>query len=334
MSDKIKIGLIGLGGISQLVHLPILLKMHNVTIAAVSELNKQKLKHVSDKFNLHNRFSNFHLMLEKEEIDAVVIATPTNTHKEIAIDCIKAGKNVFIEKPVARTFKEAKEISDMADKHKKLAMVGMNFRFRPDVMLLKSMLNAKEIGEIINIRTTWLRKKSSEQKWITRKDESGGGVILDLGIVVIDLALWLLDYPELKTATVSKFNNHFKSVEDTALGFVRTSNNSVINFFVSWSLQNIISNFCIEVFGSEGTIFISPFKALRRAGDDYIDFTPSLKYDDKSLFKKSYENEMKYFIGAIKNLNPLFSSIKEAVPRMKLIEAIYKSAESKSEVNL
>ncbi len=71
-------------------------------------------------------------------------------------------------------------------------MVGMNLRYRPDTMLLRSFINSNEIGEPFYIKCGWIRKQSSSEKWFTKKEESGGGVIIDLGIHLLDLALWLL----------------------------------------------------------------------------------------------------------------------------------------------
>ena len=145
--DKVKIGVIGLGGVAQLVHLPNFSKIPNAELTAVAEVNKNRLQTISDKFNVKQRFSSYNDMLEKSSIDAVIIATPTSTHKDIAIDCLNAGKDVLVEKPMSRTYTESKQIVDAAKKNKRKLMVGMNLRYRPDTMLLRSFINSKEIGE-------------------------------------------------------------------------------------------------------------------------------------------------------------------------------------------
>ncbi|MFO7447512.1 MAG: Gfo/Idh/MocA family oxidoreductase, partial [Ignavibacteriaceae bacterium] len=124
--EKVKVAVIGLGGIAQLVHLPNLNKTNGVIVTAVAEINKSRLNAVADKFNVNERYSDFHELLKKSDADAVIIATPTNTHKELAIACLKAGKHVLVEKPLARTYQEAKPIADAAKKYKKIIMVGMN----------------------------------------------------------------------------------------------------------------------------------------------------------------------------------------------------------------
>jgi predicted dehydrogenase len=117
--EKVKIGVIGLGGVAQLVHLPNFAKIPGADLSAVAEINRNRLQTISDKFNVKQRFSSYKDMLEKSEIDAVIVATPTSTHTEIAIDCLNAGKDILIEKPMARTYQEAKQIVDAAKKNKK-----------------------------------------------------------------------------------------------------------------------------------------------------------------------------------------------------------------------
>jgi predicted dehydrogenase len=332
--EKTKIGVIGLGGVAQLVHLPNLVKLPNVDVSAVAEINRNRLQTISDKFNIQQRYSNHKDLLEKSDVDAVIIATPTSTHKDIALDCLKAGKDVLVEKPLARTYQEAKDVVEVAKKTKKILMVGMNLRYRPDTMLLRSLINANEIGEPFYIKCGWIRKQSSSEKWFTKREESGGGVIIDLGIHLLDLSLWLLDYPDIESVTTKNFYHNTKSVEDTSISCVKCKNSAVINLEVSWSLPVEKDHFYLDIFGTKGSISSNPFRLYKKVDNDYINLTPTQADNPTVLFKKSYLNELKSFIGAIKGLNPVFSPAEEAVHRMKVIEAMYESASKKSEIKL
>jgi predicted dehydrogenase len=332
--EKTKIGVIGLGGVAQLVHLPNLVKLPNVDVSAVAEINRNRLQTISDKFNIQQRYSNHKDLLEKSDVDAVIIATPTSTHKDIALDCLKAGKDVLVEKPLARTYQEAKDVVEVAKKTKKILMVGMNLRYRPDTMLLRSLINANEIGEPFYIKCGWIRKQSSSEKWFTKREESGGGVIIDLGIHLLDLSLWLLDYPDIESVTTKNFYHNTKSVEDTSISCVKCKNSAVINLEVSWSLPVEKDHFYLDIFGTKGSISSNPFRLYKKVENDYINLTPTQADNPTVLFKKSYLNELKSFIGAIKGLNPVFSPAEEAVHRMKVIEAMYESASKKSEIKL
>ena len=332
--EKIKIGVIGLGGVAQLVHLPNLSKMPNVEVSAVAETNKNRLQTISEKFSIKQKFSNYKDLLEKSEVDAIIVATPTSTHKDIAIDCLQAGKDVLVEKPLARTYLEAKQVLDAAKKAKKKLMVGMNLRYRPDTMILRSLMNSNEIGEPFYIKCGWIRKQSSSEKWFTKKEQSGGGVIIDLGIHLLDMALWLLGYPEVASVATTNFYHYTKSVEDTSISCIKCKNSAVVNLEVSWSLPVEKDHFFFDVFGTKGSFSSNPFRLYKKVENDYINLTPTQVDNPSVLFKKSYLNELKSFIGAIQGLNPVFSSGEEAVHRMKVIEAMYDSANKKHEIKL
>ena len=332
--DKVKIGVIGLGGVAQLVHLPNLSKLSNAALVAVAETNKSRLQIISDKFNIKEKYSNHKDLISKSDVDAIIIATPTSTNTEIAIDCLNSGKDVLIEKPMARTYQEAKKIVDAAKKNKRKLMVGMNLRFRPDTMLLRSFINLSEIGDPFYIKCGWIRKQSSLEKWFTKKAESGGGVIIDLGIHILDLALWLLNYPEIYSVSAQNFFHNTKNVEDTSISYIKCKNGSLINLEVSWSLPVEKDHFSFDVFGTKGSFSSNPFRLYKRIENDYINLTPGRTDNPNELLKKSYLNELKSFIGAINTLHPIFSSGEEALHRMKIIEAMYESFEKKKEIFL
>jgi predicted dehydrogenase len=148
--EKIKIALVGCGNVGQVIHLPILKKMHDVEIAAVVDPDERKAKAVALRFGIPQTFKTIDAMLNSSigsEISAVDICTSTDQHKSAAIAAMEAGKDALVEKPIARTLKEAKEITDCAKKYDRKLMVGMNNRFRPDTMILKSFIENGELGK-------------------------------------------------------------------------------------------------------------------------------------------------------------------------------------------
>lgn len=332
--EKVKLGVIGLGSISQLIHLPNIKKLNDVSLSAVAEVKKNRLHLISDKFSIQNRYTDYKDMLENQDIDAVIIATPTNSHKEIAIDCLAAGKDILVEKPLARTYAEAKEIVDAARKYKRKLMVGMNLRYRPDTMLLRSIINSSEIGEPFYAKCGWIRSRSSEEKWFTKKEEAGGGVIIDLGIHLLDLALWLMNFPQVSSVSCKNFYHFTKNVEDTSISFIKFKDGSLINLEVSWSLATDKDNFYLNVFGTKGSTSINPLNVIKKIDNQIIDLSPSNSDNPTNLFKKSYINELKSFIGAVKDLNPVLSPGEESLKRLKIIEAMYLSSNKNKEIEI
>jgi predicted dehydrogenase len=334
LTEKTKVAIIGLGGIVQLVHLPNLLKMNNVKVTAVAEINKNRLNTIADKFSIEERYSDYKELLAQSDADAVIIATPTHLHKETTIASLKAKKDVLVEKPLARTYAETKPIIDTAKKSKNKIMVGMNLRYRPDAMILRSLISAGELGEPFYIKCGWIRRQSSSEKWFTRKEESGGGVIIDLSILLLDLSLWLLNYPSVSTVSTHNFSLNTKTVEDSSISFLRCKNNALITMETSWSLPLEKDLFYLNIYGTKGSASLNPFRINKKLEEQFMDLTPSQTESALSLFKKSYMNELKSFIGAVRGLNPVFSPAAEALSRMKVIDAMYQSAAKNSEVNI
>jgi len=332
--EPVRVAIIGLGGVAQIVHLPNLSKIKNAEIKSVAEIKKSRLNAVAEKFNVKERYKDYRELLEKSDIEAVIVATPTSLHKEIVIDCLNAKKDVLVEKPMARTFAEADAMVEAAKKNKCKLMVGMNLRFRPDTMLLKTFINSGEIGDPFYARATWVRQQSSDEKWFTKKEEAGGGVIFDLGISLLDLALWLMDYPAVKSLQTQTYCQNTKNLEDTAISYIRCNKSKLVNIETSWALPVDQDLFRISVFGSKGSVTTSPLHIYKRVDKQFVDLKPNMNQNSSTLFQNSYRNELKSFIGAIKGLNPLFSSGERAVERLKIVDAMYRSAKKNQEIKL
>ena len=332
--EKTKIAVIGLGSVAQLVHLPNLMKIKNAEVTAVAEINKSRLNLVADKFNIKKRFHNYTELLNDDHADAVIISTPTHLHKQIAVDCLTAGKDVLVEKPLARNSAEGTEIIECAKKQKRKLMVGMNLRYRPDSMLIRSLIDAGEIGEPYYIKCGWIRKQSSSEKWFNRREEAGGGVMLDLGINLVDLALWLANFPNAISVSTKNYYHNSRKLEDTSISFIRCENSLTINIEASWRMAAGKDTFFANVYGTKGSIGINPFKLIKMIDVEQIDLGSTFSESPTEAFKKSYLNELKSFIGAIRGINPVFSSGEEALQLMKLTETMYKSSEKDQEIKI
>jgi predicted dehydrogenase len=330
---EIKLGIAGLGSIAQVVHLPILSKMTNVSLKAVSDIDASKAKHVASKYNIKNYNRDIDkLLAENEDIDAMIISATTDVHKELAIKCLEAGKDLLIERPIALNAAEAMKIAETAKKRKKKVMVGMNTRFRNDVMLQRTFVRGNEIGEVFYVKTGWIKPESSNSKWMTMKDRAGGGVLIDNGLVMLDLGLWMLNFPEVKSISASNYSHHTKSVEDSNFTMIKFRNGATMTIEASWSLLRDSEYFYCNLFGKEGSAAINPLRIFKKLGGDLLNITPKNIAIPHNIFKKSYENELKHFIGAVRGDHKMISTADEAVTEMKIVEGIYKSAKTGKEV--
>lgn len=331
--EKTRILISGLGGIAQIAHLPILSKMENVEIAGVCDIDRSKTRFIADKYNVKSAYTSIDEMLDTVDADCLVVTSPTSLHHEQAIKGLKKGLNVLVEKPLARNYEEASSIVEAAKKAKKLLMVGMNNRFRPEVMMQESFVSAGEIGEVFYIKTGYLKKRSTAEKWSVKKTESGGGVFMDLGIVVLDIALWMMKFPKIKSVTAVNFNHSFKDVEDSSFVLLRFENGSTVSIETSWSLHRANDMFYCNVYGREGSTSINPLRIYKNMHDTLVNVTPVKIEKPANLFKRTYEYELNNFVNSVLTGKRSLSDGSEALDRMKIVDAIYESAKAGKEIS-
>jgi predicted dehydrogenase len=330
--DKLRIGVVGVGWVAQVFHLPILTRLEEAQVVSICDKDRGRADAIGERLGISRRYTDYEEMLGVENLDAVVVTTPTDLHKPVAIAALEAGRDVFVEKPIARHYSEAVEITETARAHKRKLMVGMNNRFRPDTMILKSFVENGEMGKIFYAKAGWLKKLSVDNPWITRKEKSGGGVFLDLGIVMLDLILWMTGFPEIVRVSSRMYHHSTKSVEDTCVVFLQLKSGVTVTIEVSWSLQSAEDFFYCQLFGSGGSAMINPLRILKNLHGNIVNVTPAKLESRQNLHKKSYENELKHFVGAARGLHPVVSTGEEAVHRMKIVDAIYGSSKRGKEI--
>ncbi len=332
--ERVKVAVVGLGWVAQVVHLPILSKMAEVELVAVCDRDRSRARLVGEKYGLKFVHTDVGRMLEQVDCQAVVICTSTDTHKEVAVAALEGGRDVLVEKPIARTYAEAVEISEAVKATKRKLMVGMNHRFRPDTMILKSFLQGKELGKIFYTKAGWLRNKSTDSAWLTQRDKSGGGAFIDLGIVMLDMMFWLMDFPEVRKVSAANFAHKTKEVEDTSLVTLTTKGGANISLEVSWSMNVPDDVYYCQLYGTQGSAGINPLRINKELHGNLVNVAPARMDPPQHMYKRSYENELKHFIGAVNRVHPVISTADEAVQRMRIVEAVYKSARTSKEIIL
>jgi len=333
--EKTKTALIGLGGIAQVMHLPALLKLQEAELCAICDKDFSKAKNIAKKFNIKKAYKSAdELLADNPDVNAAIIATPTDTHLDIALKCLDAGKNILVEKPIALDHKEAAKIVEAGEKNNKIVMVGMNNRFRTDVMMQRTFVKSKEVGNVFYVKTGWLKMKSSKEKWFMEADKSGGGVFVDNGVAMLDLGMWMLGFPEVKSVSAINYFHNTKNVEDSNFTLVKFKNGSALTIEVSWSFLRSKEFYYCNVYGTNGSTSINPLRILKKMDTELFDITPRGFKQSPNEIKSSYEFQIKYFLSTINGTNNLVSSGKEALSVMKVVESIYKSAKLGKEITL
>lgn len=336
MADKLRIGIIGAGGISQLIHVPILKKHPDAEIVAIADLEVAKAAAIADKFKIPHFHRDPEKLLSRDDVDAVHVNTPTNSHLALTLAALSAGKHVLVEKPIARKAAEAWRMVEAARGAGRTLMAAMNFRFRPDCVTLKKLIEAEELGRIITVRARWLKKTDrwSRSPWLSNARISGGGVLLDLGIQALDAALWMLGNPAVKrvSAHTSRDRLGFR-VEDTVVGFYHLKHDVSLYLNATWAFMSDESESQTILSGSKGTAILNPLKVTKEVQGSLVNVTPAGRpVKPQDLYQKSFENEINHFIQSVREGTPVLSSGDEAAALMDVIEATYRSAAEGCEV--
>lgn len=337
MENKIKVGVIGLG--MGKAHLEGYSKIPEVEIIAICDINDSLLKKQAEKFNVRYTFSDYHKLLEMEELNAVSIALPNFLHCPVALEALDKEKHVLVEKPLAMNSQEAEEMVKKAREKKRILAVAMNYRFTPEMSFLKRIIEKGQLGEIYYIRTIFLRRKTFAQKfahsndprtWFVRKEKSGGGVLIDLGPHLIDLAMWLSnDFNGISCYGVTFYKMNNGDVDDLASALIKLSKGVLISLESSWE-SFTKERFFTSIFGTEGGAETHPLRIYKEVNGVDVEINPELKNENET----ETETVQYHFIESIKKgKEPEFSGEK-GLAVMKVIDAIYKSAEIGKEVKI
>jgi predicted dehydrogenase len=333
--EKLKVAIVGTGSIAQIAHLPNWIKIEDAELVAVCDVDRGKVAPITQKFNIPRWYSVLDEMLDKEKPDVLHICTPSLHHFPMAYLALSKGVNVLVEKPLALNFKDAQKISEFAAKNKLTLMVGMHHRFRDDVRILHNFIEQNELGEIFYIKAGWLQKweKAERAGWHSEKKSSGGGVLIDLGIQLLDLAFFISKFPKLKKVRLYDYHlNPQLDVEDAALAVIETVSGQTITIEISWKMHLEKDTMYTNVFGKNGSAKLNPLRLYQEMHGNLVNVSPIRQDMKGDLFKKAYYKELKHFINVIKGKEENMSSGADAARVMKIIDALYESSKKGEEI--
>jgi predicted dehydrogenase len=256
MAAKLKVGIIGCGGIANQKHIPSLAKLsHLAEMVAFCDVVEERAIKAADQFGTNEAkvYTDYKELLQDESIDVVHVLTPNLQHSFITVDALEAGKHVMCEKPMAINSKEAQEMIDAAYRTGKKLTIGYQNRFRDDSEVLYKASRAGEFGDVYFAKAHAIRRRAVPT-WGVFLDveQQGGGPLIDIGTHALDLTLWCMDNYKPQSVTGSVFykladkyeGNMFGpwdpetfEVEDSAFGFIKMQNGATIILECSWALN-------------------------------------------------------------------------------------------------
>lgn len=256
---KLKWGVAGLGRFSEMTMIPTLINMRRTRLLSVYSGDIKRAKSIADKYAIQNHYGNYDDFLNSG-IDAVYIGSINSNHYEQAVLAAKAGKHLLIDKPMAITSDQAKEIIEVAKENKVQAAVNYVYRFHPLTIKVKEIIDSMLLGKIISISGQFCINLPPGDNFRYNREESGGGAIRDLGTHIIDLFRYLIG--EISSIDGVIDNVVYKTeVEDYAAGMIKFDKGSYGYFNVAYSVPRAFNR--IEIVGSKGSLSIDNLIAGR-----------------------------------------------------------------------
>ena len=335
MAENLRVGLLGLGAIAQVVHLPVLHSLEGVTLAGVCDVDRSKATAIATRFGIPRVYKTDDEVFTDPDLDAVIICTPSYLHNAQAIAALEGGKHVLVEKPLAIKADDAEAVLKVAERAGKTLMVAMNNRYRPDIQALKPFAKGGELGNVFLVRGAWLNKKVRlvRPTWRHRKETAGGGAMMDLGVQTLDLAMWFLDFPKATSVFAHMHPGEGMEVEDTVAIVVRLQSGSAVSLSLSWSLVAERDRHYMRLLGTRGSGSIQPLAVFKELDHGMLDVTPQLAPGRENMYTASYREELTDFIETAVGARP-YAAPTEQVQLMRIVAAAYQSAAEGREVEL
>ncbi len=347
-SNILRVGVIGLGYGGEKA-LQAYSKIPDVKIVALAGLEEDKLEYLGTTYDVPNLYRYHHELLSRDDLDAVSVCVPNYLHAPIAIEALDRGMHVLCEKPLARATEEAEAMVQAAKRANRVLQVVFNHRVRGDIQVLKGYIDEGKLGNIYYAKANWMRRRGipGAGTWFVSKEMAGGGPLIDLGVHVLDMALYLLGEPEIVTvsaSTYAEFGKHGKGVdasarksgagnifevEDLATAFLRLSNGGTLLLESSWATHSSAGDdFGVTLYGTEGGAEIAvknySWEDTLRIYTDVADTPAEIR--PRLIRGEGHMTVVRNFVNAIAEGNWSLHDGSEGLRRVRAIDACYASA--------
>lgn len=354
MPERIKVAIIGTGGISGL-HIAGYEKLPDkVEVVACCDIDEEKAKKYAAAHNIPRVYTDFNEMLDKEQLDAVSVTTWNAAHCAPTCAALEHGVNVICEKPMAMNRFEAMKMQEAAKKSGKLLQIGFVRRYGNDTATVKKFIDSGDMGDLYYAKVEYLRRSGCPGGWFADKDYSGGGPLIDLGVHVMDLARYLAGRPKPVRAFARTFsglgNNRaaasamawqppenkgqFKAnVEDFVTGMILFDTGFTLSVEASFNLNIKSNHSTVQLFGTQAGAQLEggPLEIYTQKNGLFLNISPDYK---SNPFGEIFDREIAHFVDCVMNGTECIAPAEDGVVLMKMIDALYESARTGVSVDI
>ncbi|MBM7691662.1 putative dehydrogenase [Peribacillus deserti] len=357
MGNKVKVGLIGTGNIGR-IHIENLQKYpEDCDIVAVTNTTLSKAESCAAEFNIPFVEKSADELIARTDIDAVIIAVPNQFHTPLTIQALKAGKHVLLEKPMALNQEDAKEILMVKEATDKIVMMAQQMRFEWAAQHVREQIERGELGNIYMAKTGWCRRKGIPAwgTWFTDSKKSGGGPLIDIGVHMLDLALYMMGNPKPVSvfgSTYSEFGPKQKGigswgspdwdgiydVEDIATAMIKMEDGATLLLEASWAAHmDCDEEPHLSLYGSEGGVVLKAVDERFVGGKfltEQFDRVVDIEFNEPEGFIHGRTLLVKHFIDCIKEGKEPIASAMDGYKTQIILDAIYESARTGTVISL
>jgi len=351
--EKIKIGIVGCGGIANGKHLPAIQGNGNFEIIAFCDIKKERAEEAKEKYGASDAriYTDYKELVNEKDLTAVYVLTPNKSHSIISIAAMKAGKHVMCEKPMAKTYEEAKQMLETAKETGKILTIGYQNRYRADAKYLKRACENGDLGDIYYAKAHAVRRRAVPTWGVfLDEEEQGGGPLIDIGTHALDLTLWMMNNYEPESVTGSVYRkladqieqgNAFGewdptqfTVEDSAFGFIKMKNGATIQLEASWALNTLeVEEAKTSLCGTKaGADMKDGLRINKVQYNKQCVEKPDLNIGGVAFYEgesqKDTDIEQRVFYDAITKGTDLVVKPEQALVVTRILEAIYESGKS------
>ena len=348
MGGVTRFGVIGAGAIAHIACRE-LARVPEAEIVAVADPHPGRARDFADQFRVERTFGDAAALLALDEVDAVYIAVPNRWHAPLARAALEAGKHTLLDKPFALNGTEAREVVAAAEASRRCFMLGMNQRFSREVQTARALVAAGALGEVYHVKAYWRRRAGIPRigSWFTHRSESGGGSLLDIGVHVLDAALFALDdfdAVSVSGATHAKFGvrglaeidwgrseaeDGVFDVEDFAAALVRLGSGTTLSLEAAWAMhQEVPHTMNVELFGTDAAYSAYESKLYRNGEDGYV----TVETPPGGELAYPHMSRMQHFMDVLRGREPPAVTHAQALAVQDILDAVYASAASGTEV--
>lgn len=334
MAEKLRLGIVGAGAITQVGHLPALRKIRDVEVAGICDNDQAKARALADRYEIPVVHSDIAELVEYAPLDALLICTPNHLHESHVQAALAADLHVLVERPLSLTAAGVKKIITAQQKRGRVVMVGANHRYRPDIQMIRSFVQSGELGDLESIRAWWFLARAGRASlgWRQRREQSGGGAMVDLGLSLIDMAMWLGGFAPVQRVS-AVIPDAGKGVEQSGTALIALEGGTGIHIDTSWRFVGPGERFGMAIRSTRGSARISPLAIWKDFHGVAQDVSTAGAHSRESPFLLGVRAQWAHFLAVVRGDSPM-PELSEQATTLAVLDAIYESAASGKDVRL